>query len=167
MRTGLVTMALAAVALLAVAVFVVIRRNADAPPGTPGFSPAGAQATPASKTRERAPQPGASRGEAKAEPLPIPGSRLGDGSKADALSNAQAIIDETLAELRRLDGAHREHARDVYMRGHAAAERVEDELDEDDEPGRAALRADEDTMKAELRRIYGAPEVAGAPAAGP
>lgn len=92
-----------------------------------------------------------------AEPLPVPGTRLGDGSKPNALSNAQAIIDETLAELRRLDGAHREHARDVYIRGHSAAERVADELDPDDEPGRTQLRADEDAMKAELRRIYGVP----------
>ena len=81
--------------------------------------------------------------------------QLGSERGPDARSKAQAILDDALAELRRLDDSHRELARDVYMRGHSAAERVEDELDEGDEPGLAKLRADEDAMKAELQRIYG------------
>ena len=83
------------------------------------------------------------------------GLALGKTRGPDARSKAQAILDDALAELRRLDDRHRTLARDVYMRGHSAAERVEDELDEGDEPGLAKLRADEDAMKAELQRIYG------------
>lgn len=92
-----------------------------------------------------------------------PGLQLGEVHGPEARSKAQAILDDTLAELRRLDSSHQHLARDVYMRGHSAAERVEDELDEGDEPGLAQLRADEDAMKAELRRIYRVPELTDAP----
>ncbi len=152
-RTGLVTMALVAIALLGLAIVVLVRRDGPAPAELSGSPPSAASPSPTPT------QPGARSSRLQADPppptQPLPGLRLGDGSEPDARSKAQAILDETLAELRRLDASHTEHARDVYMRGHAAAERVEDELGEDDEPGRAQLRADEDAMKEELRRIYG------------
>ncbi|MCR9163150.1 MAG: hypothetical protein ACE37F_33285 [Nannocystaceae bacterium] len=102
----------------------------------------------------RPPAPSAPR-EASPRPPRLPGLKLGKERGPDARSKAQAILDDALAELRRLDDSHQDLARDVYMRGHSAAERIEDELDEGDEPGLARLRADEDAMKAELRRIYG------------
>lgn len=119
-----------------------------------------AEATPAPEARgaptARSPPPGRQAPASEAPSPPPPGFKLGKGSSPNARSNAQAILDDTLAELRRLDASHQTLARDVYMRGHSAAERVEDELAEDDEPGLAELRAHEDAMKAELRRIYGA-----------
>lgn len=98
------------------------------------------------------------------EPPSTPvGFKLGKTSGPDARAKAQAILDDALVELRRLDASHQELARDVYMRAHSAAERVEDELDDDDEPGRAALRAHEDALKAELRRIYAVDEPTARP----
>ncbi len=95
-----------------------------------------------------------------ASPKP-PGLHLGKVRGPAARAQAQEILDDSLAELRRLDDSHQHLARDVYMRGHSAAERVEDELDEGDEPGLAKLRADEDAMKAEMKRIYGVTGVTG------
>lgn len=113
-------------------------------PPEPAAAPATLRPTP----RERdARQPPPSR---------PPGFKLGKASGPEARDKAQAILDDTLTELRRLDGSQQTLARDVYMRGHSAAERVEDELDPGDEPALLKLRAHEDAMKAELRRIYGA-----------
>ena len=150
MQRGLVVgMGGAAILGFAVALFVMLGREgsparplADPPPPSPPRRPAPSQSEAHSPLRPR--------------PLEPPeGLQLDGRSGPDARARAQAILDEALAELRRLDDRHQVLARYVYMRGHSAAERVEDELAQDDEPGRAKLRADEDAMKAELARIYG------------
>lgn len=115
---------------------------------TPSPDPADTPPSPTPRSRERTSR--------QPPPSLPPGFKLGKASGPEARTKAQAILDDTLTELRRLDGSQQELARDVYMRGHSAAERVEDELDRDDEPALAQLRAQEDAMKAELRRIYGA-----------
>lgn len=83
-----------------------------------------------------------------------PGLRLGDGSEPGARSKAQAIADSALEELRRFDEVDVAVAREIYMRGHAALERVEDELPDDDEPGRAKLRADTEALRDEMARLF-------------
>lgn len=141
----------AAIVGFAAAVFVLLERD-PAPPARPRAEPAPTRPGTAAARPARTETPPAS-------PVPPPepprGLQLDGRTGPDALVKAQAIVDDTLAELRRLDDSHQALAREVYMRGHSAAERVEDELAEDDEPGRAKLRADEDAMKAELARIYG------------
>lgn len=145
-----------ALAVLAIAAFVgalVALQRAPAPvPSSPEPAP----------TAQR-PAPPADAPPASADP-PTPaasrtvGLQLGKGSSPTARADAQSIIDTSLAELRRLDSRHADTARDVYMKAHSAVERVEDELPDDDEPGRAKLRADSEALRAELQRIYGADE---------
>ncbi len=153
MRRGLIALTSTAVVAFAAALFVLRDRPQPSSPSPP--KPASERSSePSPEPRSGASTPVSSRSstpQADAEP---PGLKLGKTRGPSARATAQAILDDALAELRRLGPTHRTLARDVYMRGHSAAERVEDELDADDEPGLAELRADEDAMKAELRRIY-------------
>ncbi|MGH1347125.1 MAG: hypothetical protein ACRBN8_36525 [Nannocystales bacterium] len=159
MRRGLFALGTAAlVAFIGALVLLETREDPNPPRATTPL------ARPNDGAREptEAPTRPPSRDPGKATPPPA-GFKLGKASGPDARSNAQAILDNTLVELRRLDTSQQTLARDVYMRGHSAAERVEDELGDDDEPGRAALRAHEDALKAELRRIYGVDEASPRP----
>lgn len=152
MRPGLFALGIVAVTAFVGALLMLETREDQAPAdvleATPTPEP-GTAPTASSRPSPRQPPP------AQAASPPPPGFKLGKGSGPNARADAQAILDDTLAELRRLDASHQTLARDVYMRGHSAAERVEDELADDDEPGLVELRAHEDAMKAELRRIYG------------
>jgi hypothetical protein len=153
MHRGLVVGGCAALAAFVGALlFLLQRAPAPAPADRDGSNRARPTAT---RPDGAAPPSEADAPSPTTRPPQPPGLQLGSERGPDARSKAQAILDDALAELRRLDDSHRELARDVYMRGHSAAERVEDELDEGDEPGLAKLRADEDAMKAELQRIYG------------
>lgn len=155
MRRALIALGVAAVAVFVGALVLLETHEDPAPLDNPGASSApDVDKPPPNPSRPTQPSPRAS--EDPVSPSPTPGFKLGKGSSPDARSNAQAILDDALAELRRLDASQQTLARDVYMRGHSAAERVEDELEKDDEPGLATLRAHEGLMKAELRRIYGA-----------
>ncbi len=156
MRRGLIALGIAAVAAF-VGALMMLEAHED-PAGVGAEATTSAADVPertATQLRETPPSP---RRAPEHPPSLPPGFKLGKGSGPHARSNAQAILDDTLVELRRLDTSQQELARDIYMRGHSAAERVEDELSEDDEPGRAELRAHEDALKAELRRIYGVDE---------
>jgi len=155
MRRGLFVLGIAALVAF-IGALVMLETHVDPAavdaPGTaskPGAQPVHSPLDPT--------EPKQPRSDDDPPPPPI-GFKLGKGSGPSARANAQAILDDALVELRRLDASHLELARDVYMRAHSAAERVEDELEDDDEPGRAELRAHEDALKAELRRIYGADE---------
>lgn len=150
MHRGLVVGGGAALVVF-VGALLLLQRQAPATTPPPAGAPDRAEApTPG-------PAPSAARDDVIARPSSSkpPGLQLGKVRGPGARAKAQAILDDSLAELRRLDDSHQQLARDVYMRGHSAAERVEDELDEGDEPGLAKLRADEDAMKAEMKRIYG------------
>lgn len=153
MRRSLFALGIAALAAFVGALVMLETHEDKAPVGAPET---------ASVSEVRAPRPARSppparQAQVSEEPSsPPPGFKLGKGSGPNARSNAQAILDNSLAELRRLGPSHQTLARDVYMRGHSAAERVEDELGDDDEPGLAQLRTQENAMKTELRRIYGA-----------
>ena len=162
MRSGLLVLGIAAIAVF-VGALVMLEARQSAQSHTVAdpeqVPPSDAPPKPEPSQTPRSPRP---RSDPKT-PTPPPGFRLGKSSGPNARANAQAILDNALAELRRLDGSQQALARDVYMRGHSAAERVEDELGPDDEPGLAKLRAHEDAMKAELRRIYGAEGTKGRP----
>ena len=150
MHRGLVVGGGAALVVF-VGALLLLQRESPAPASAPVDAPNRTASVDARPTPPRSIDAPVARPPA---PKP-PGLRLGKERGPEARSKAQAILDDALAELRRLDDSHQELARDVYMRGHSAAERIEDELDEGDEPGLARLRADEDAMKAEMRRIYG------------
>ena len=153
MRRGLIALGIAAIVAFVGALVMLETHEDPAPVDAPDASSAtDVNKRHAPQSTRTQPLPGAS----ERPPSRPPGFKLGKGSSPDARSIAQAILEHTLAELRRLDTSHQTLARDVYMRGHSAAERVEDELEDDDEPGLAELRAHEEAMKAELRRIYGA-----------
>ncbi len=86
-----------------------------------------------------------------------PGPRLGSSRASGRHSNAQSVYDTALAGLRRLEAADAEVARDLYLQGHGALERIEDELADDDEPGRAKLRVDADALRDEMKRLFDDP----------
>ncbi len=157
MRRALIALGLAALAVFAGSLVLVTTHQAPTPANelhavsAVADDETSAALAPQPRPTPRAVQP-------KAALAPPPGFTLGTRSGPDARAKAQAILDDALSELRRLDASQPTLARDVYMRGHSAAERVEDELEADDEPGLLELRALERAMKAELRRIYGADE---------
>lgn len=150
MHRGVLAMAVLAVVAF-VGALVALRRTPAPEPSAPvparPTSPASSAARSGSSPSPRGVSP---------RPRPKPtGLQLGKGSSPTARSDAQTIVDDALAELRRLDDRHRDTAREVYMNAHSAVERIEDELADDDEPGRAKLRADSEALRDELRRIYG------------
>lgn len=154
MRRGLLILGTVAVGVF-VAALLVMRDGPRTPTSDPVVS--APQRSPQPHAAPSRPTPNATSRRSKPETSEQPGLKLGKHSGPEARAKAQAILDDALTELQRMDGSQPALAREVYMRGHSAAERVEDELDPDDEPGLAELRAHEDAMKAELRRIYGAP----------
>ncbi len=128
-----------------------LRRDAPARPTTDAPEPA--KVAP-SADRGQVPNRGSTPQNTPSSIRPPVGLQLSAEDTPGRHSTAQAIVDDALLQLRRLEGADPAVAREIYMRGSAALERVDDELDPDDEPGRAKLRADTEALRGEMARLF-------------
>lgn len=69
----------------------------------------------------------------------------------DRLERAEQSYEEAMAELESLEDPGPRKAAEVFLRGKSAIERMQDELDPDDEAGRAEFQRKLDALRERLR----------------